>query len=104
MRDEERRQRTMLMEQRISKEHPLRRIKHLADAALKELSPPHQRITMRLNPAVIPNGDTTEDSQCFVQHPVRLSGSVFTGGTTIALSTWNIVGIDERGQGKFAGC
>jgi transposase len=43
MRGEERRQQTMLMvvnvEERISKEHPLRRIKQLADAALKELSP-----------------------------------------------------------------
>jgi transposase len=43
MRGEERRQRTMLMvidpEQRVPKEHPLRRIKQLADAALNELSP-----------------------------------------------------------------
>ena len=43
MRGEERRQRAMLVvfdaEQRVAKEHPLRRIKQLADAALKELSP-----------------------------------------------------------------
>ena len=43
MRGEERRQRAMLVvfdaEQRVPKEHPLRRIKQLADAALKELSP-----------------------------------------------------------------
>ncbi len=43
MRGEERRQRAMLMvidpEQRVPKEHPLRRIKQLAEAALKELSP-----------------------------------------------------------------
>lgn len=43
MRGEERRQRTILMvidpEQRVPKEHPLRRIKQLAEAALKELSP-----------------------------------------------------------------
>jgi transposase len=43
MRGEERRQRTMLMvidpEQRVPKEHPLRRIKQLAEAALNELSP-----------------------------------------------------------------
>jgi transposase len=42
MRGEERRQRAMLVvfdaEQRVPKEHPLRRIKQLADAALKELS------------------------------------------------------------------
>jgi len=43
MRGEERRQRPILMvlnmEERIAKEHPLRRIKQLADAALRELSP-----------------------------------------------------------------
>lgn len=43
MRGEERRQRSMLMvknmEQRVAKEHPLRRIKQLADAVLRELSP-----------------------------------------------------------------
>lgn len=43
MRGEERRQRSMLMvvnlEERIPKEHPLRRIKQMADEALKELSP-----------------------------------------------------------------
>jgi transposase len=43
MRGEERRQRAMLVvldiEQRIPKEQPLRRVKQLADAALKELSP-----------------------------------------------------------------
>src|SRR5260370_12898306 len=43
MRGEERRQRAMLMvidpEQRVPKEHLLRRIKQLAEAALKELSP-----------------------------------------------------------------
>ena len=43
MRGEERRQRTMLIvvnvEERISKEHPLRRIKQLAEIGLKELSP-----------------------------------------------------------------
>ena len=43
MRGEERRQGTMLMvlnaEQRIAKDHPLRRIKQLADAVLRERSP-----------------------------------------------------------------
>jgi transposase len=43
MRGEERRQRPMLMvfnvEQRIAKDHPLRRIKQMADAVLKDLSP-----------------------------------------------------------------
>jgi hypothetical protein len=43
MRGEERRQRSMLLvvnlEERIPKEHPLKRVKQMADAALKELSP-----------------------------------------------------------------
>ena len=43
MRGEERRQRTMLMimepGDRVPKEHPLRRVKELADAALTQLSP-----------------------------------------------------------------
>jgi hypothetical protein len=43
MRGEERRQRAMLMimepGERVSKEHPLRRGKELADAALRQLSP-----------------------------------------------------------------
>ena len=43
MRGEERRQRSMLLvvnlEERIPKEHPLRRIKQIAELALKELSP-----------------------------------------------------------------
>ena len=43
MRGEERRQRSMLLvvnlEERIPKEHPLRRIKQMAELALKELSP-----------------------------------------------------------------
>jgi|SRR5216684_5194006 len=43
MRGEERRQRAMLVvfdvEQRVAKDHPLRRIKELVDAVLQELSP-----------------------------------------------------------------
>jgi transposase len=43
MRGEERRQRSMLLvvnlEEQIPREHPLKRIKQMADAALKELSP-----------------------------------------------------------------
>ena len=48
MRREERQQRSMLMvmnlEQRVPKEHPLRRIKALAEAVLKELSPTFERM------------------------------------------------------------
>ena len=61
MRGEERRQRTMLMvvnlEERISKEHPLRRIKSLADMALKELSPIFDQMYSALGrPRSRPNG------------------------------------------------
>jgi transposase len=58
MRGEERRQRTMLMavnvEERISREHPLRRIKHLADAGLKELSPIFNQMYSALGRPSIP--------------------------------------------------
>ena len=52
MRGEERRQRSMLIvvnpEQRVPKEHPLRRIKQMADTALKELSPIFEQMYSRL--------------------------------------------------------
>jgi transposase/IS5 family transposase len=58
MRGEERRQRTMLMvvnvEERISKDHPLRRIKHLTDAGLKELSPIFDQMYSALGRPSIP--------------------------------------------------
>jgi len=58
MRGEERRQRTMLMvvnvEEQIAKEHPLRRIKHLADAGLKELSPIFDQMYSALGRPSIP--------------------------------------------------
>jgi transposase len=48
MRGEERQQRTMLMvfnlEQRIPQDHPLRRIKQLAETVLRELSPSFDRM------------------------------------------------------------
>jgi transposase len=51
MRGEERQQRSMLMvmnvEQRIPREHPLRRVKQLAEAVLQELSPTFDRMYSR---------------------------------------------------------
>ena len=48
MRGEERQQRSMLMvlnlEQRVPKEHPLRRIKQLSEAVLQQLSPTFARM------------------------------------------------------------
>jgi transposase len=58
MRGEERRQRSMLvvvnLEARIPQEHPLRRIKQLADAALKELSPIFDQMYSALGRPSIP--------------------------------------------------
>src|ERR1700758_438651 len=58
MRGEERRQRSMLvvvnLEERIPKEHPLRRIKQIADAALKELSPIFEQMYSPLGRPSIP--------------------------------------------------
>jgi transposase len=58
MRGEERRQRSMLvvvnLEERIPKEHPLRRIKQMADAALKELSPIFEQMYSPLGRPSIP--------------------------------------------------
>jgi hypothetical protein len=51
MRGEERRQRAMLVvidaEKRVAKNHPLRRIKQLAEEALAQLSPAFDQITAR---------------------------------------------------------
>ena len=58
MRGEERRQRSMLVvvnvEERIPKEHPLRRIKQMADAALKELWPSFAQMYSPLGRPSIP--------------------------------------------------
>src|ERR1700758_3824796 len=59
MRGEERRQRSMLLvvnlEERIPKEHPLRRIKQMADAGLKELSPIFEQMYSPLGrPSIAP--------------------------------------------------
>jgi hypothetical protein len=56
---EERRQRSMLivvnLEQRIPRDHPLRRIKQLAEAALQELSPTFEQMYSRLGrPSIVP--------------------------------------------------
>ena len=58
MRGEERRQRSMLLvvnlEERIPKQHPLRRIKQMAELALKELSPIFDEIYSVLGRPSIP--------------------------------------------------
>jgi transposase len=58
MRGEERRQRSMLLvvnlEERIPREHPLRRIKQMAELALKDLSPIFDEIYSVLGRPSIP--------------------------------------------------
>jgi transposase len=58
MRGEGRRQRSMLMlidlEQRVPKEHPLRRINQLAEVVLSELSPIFDRMYSAIGRASIP--------------------------------------------------
>ena len=58
MRGEERRQQAMLMvidaERHVPKEHPLRRIKELADAALAELSPLFEQMYSEVGRPSIP--------------------------------------------------
>ena len=58
MRGEERQQRSMLMvmnvEQRIPREHPLRRVKQLAEAVLRELSPTFDQMYGRTGRLSIP--------------------------------------------------
>lgn len=58
MRGEERQQRSMLIvmnvEERVPKEHPLRRIKQLAEAVLQELSPTFDQMYSRTGRPSIP--------------------------------------------------
>jgi hypothetical protein len=60
MRGEERRQRAMLVvidpERRVPKDHPIRRIKQLADAALKQLSPLFDEMYSTMGRPSIPPG------------------------------------------------
>src|SRR5499427_9266591 len=75
MRGEERRQRTMLMvvnlEERISKEHPLRRIKSLADVALKQLSPVFDQMYSALGRPSIPPERLLKGSLLMALYTVR---------------------------------
>src|SRR5215472_1184832 len=75
MRGEERRQRTMLMvvnvEEQIAKEHPLRRIKHLADAGLKELSPIFDQMYSALGRPSIPPERLLKASLLIALYTVR---------------------------------
>src|SRR6516165_612137 len=75
MRGEERRQRTMLMvvnlEERISKEHPLRRIKSLAEVALKGLSPIFDQMYSALGRPSIPPERLLKASLLMALYTVR---------------------------------
>ena len=75
MRGEERRQRSMLMvvdlEQRVPKGHPLRRIKQLAEAVLKELSPIFDRMYSAIGRPSIPPERLLKASLLMALYTVR---------------------------------
>jgi transposase len=75
MRGEDRRQRAMLVvidpEQRIAQGHPLRRIKTLADAALKELWPVFERMYSAVGRPSIPPERLLKASLLMALHTVR---------------------------------
>src|SRR5271154_6550003 len=75
MRGEERRQRAMLMVMepgdRVSKEHPLRRVKELADAALTQLSPLFDEMYSEIGRPSIPPERLLKASLLMALHTVR---------------------------------
>jgi len=75
MRGEDKRQRAMLVvinpEQRIPQDHPLRRIKTLADAALKELSPVFDAMYSAVGRPSIPPERLLKGSLLMALHTVR---------------------------------
>src|SRR6516162_10139591 len=75
MRGEERQQRSMLMvmnvEQRISREHPLRRVKQLAEAVLRELSPTFDQMYGRTGRPSIPPERLLKASLLMALYTVR---------------------------------
>ena len=75
MRGEERRQRTMLVvidpERRVPKDHPIRRIKQLADAALKQLSPLFDQMYSALGRPSIPPGRLLKASLLMAPYSAR---------------------------------
>jgi len=75
MRGEERGQRAMLMvidpEQRVPKDHPIRRIKELAEAALKTLSPLFDRIYSAVGRPSIPPERLLKSSLLMALYTVR---------------------------------
>src|SRR4030081_2185198 len=75
MRGEERRQRAMLVvfdaEQRVPKEHSLRRIKQLGDAALKELAPLFEQMYSAVGRPSIPPERLLKASLLMALYTVR---------------------------------
>ena len=84
MRGEERRQRPMLMvlnvEQRIAKEHPLRRIKQLAESVLKGLSPVFDQMHSAMGRPSIPPERLLKESLLMALYTVR-SERMFCGSS-----------------------
>ncbi len=68
-------QRTMLaivdLEARVPRDHPLRRIKAVADAALAELSPTFDRMYAKVGRASVPPERLLKASLLIALYPVR---------------------------------
>ena len=75
MRGEERGQRAMLMvidpEKRVPKDHPIRRIKQLVEAALAELSPLFDELYSAVGRPSIPLEHLLKASQLMARYTVR---------------------------------
>ena len=78
MRGEERRQRALLMimepGDRVPREHPLRRVKELADAALAELSPLFDEMYSAIGRPSIPPQRLLKASLLMALHTARYGG------------------------------
>ena len=109
MRGEERRQRSMLLvinlAERVPEEHPLRRIKQLADAALKELSPIFDQMYSALGRPSIPPERLLQASLLMALYTIRSERMFCEQLTYNLLFRWFLdMELDEQGlRMKIAG-
>lgn len=102
MRGEERRQRSMLLvinlAERVPEEHPLRRIKQLADAALKELSPIFDQMYSALGRPSIPPERLLKASLLMALYTIRSERMFCEQLTYNLLFRWFLdIELDEPG-------
>ena len=90
MRGEERRQRSMLvvvnLEERIPKQHPLTRIKQMAELALRQMSPIFDEIYSVLGRPSIPPERVLKASLLMALYTIRSERSSVSSSTTICCS------------------